>query len=387
MDQVELKTLVEGNNAFAFDLYQTIKKDDDNLFYSPYGISKTLAMVYAGARGETAKEMAESLQFILEDNRLYRAFGSLDQELSRRGTNKGYRNKKGFEFYTVNVLWAQKGYTFFREFFSIINEGYKAELKTTDFAKNPEKSRIAINKWISNQTKNRIKNLIPQGAIDTLARLIMTNAVYFNAAWNAPFEQAATYNDYFYLLDGNPVVVPMMRQTDFFGYADGENYQALDMYYDGSELSMLVLLPREKQFASFQNSLNAELVSSIIKKLEYREVALTIPKFKFGCGFNLNKALTMIGISHAFTRDADFSGVTSGKDIYINNFMHSAFISVDEAGTEAASVSAMMAAAAEPGESVEIIINRPFIFLIRDIATKLILFVGRVINPNTLTAL
>jgi serpin B len=161
----------------------------------------------------------------------------------------------------------------------------------------------------------------------------------------------------------------------------------VDLHYDGSELSMVVLLPGKQQFATFQESLNAELANSIISKLEYKEVILSIPKFKFGCGFSLNEALTAMGMSHAFTRDADFSGMTSGKDFFINNFMHSAFISVDEAGTEATSVSAMLAATAMPGKPIEITLNRPFIFLIRDVATKAMLFVGRVINPSMFIAL
>jgi serpin B len=387
VNQVDLTALVEGNNAFAFDLYQSLKKSGDNLFYSPYSISEALAMVYAGAHGETAEEMVDTLHFALKDSRLHRAFKSIDQEFRRRVTKKRGRNSQGFELYTVNALWAQKGFTFSREFLTLLAKDYGTGVRIADFVNKPEQSRIAINKWISNGTKKQIIDLIPQGAIDASARFIATNAIYFNAAWKYPFSQAATSNGLFYLLSGNTIVVPMMKQTESFGYAEGETYQAVDLHYDGSELSMVVLLPGKQQFATFQESLNAELANSIISKLEYKEVILSIPKFKFGCGFSLNEALTAMGMSHAFTRDADFSGMTSGKDFFINNFMHSAFISVDEAGTEATSVSAMLAATAMPGKPIEITLNRPFIFLIRDVATKAMLFVGRVINPSMFIAL
>jgi serpin B len=387
INKVDLTALVEGNNAFAFDLYQSLKRSGDNLFYSPYSISEALAMVYAGARGETADEMVDMLHFARKDDRLHQAFKSIDLELSLRGTKKKGRNRKGFELYTINALWAQKGCTFSHEFLTLLAEDYGTGIRIADFVKKPEQSRITINKWISDRTKERIRDLMPQGAIDASARLVATNAVYFNAAWKCPFDQAATFNSPFYLLDGNTIVVPMMKQSESFGYAEGETYQAVDLCYDGSELSMVVLLPGKQQFATFQESLNAELASGIISKLKYKEVILSIPRFKYGCGFSLNEALTAMGMSHAFSQDADFSGMTSDKGFFINNFMHSAFISVDEVGTEATAVSTTMATAAEPEEPVEVIVNRPFIFLIRDIATKAILFVGRVIDPGIFMAL
>ena len=383
VNQVDLTALVEGNNTFAFDLYQSLKKSGDNFFYSPFSISEALAMVYAGARGETAEEMVDTLHFDLKNSRLHRAFKSIDQEFRRRGTKKRGRNSKGFELCKINALWAQKGCTFSRDFLTILDEDYGTGVRIADFVKKPEQSRKAINKWISSRTKERIRDLMPQGAIDASARLVATNAVYFNAAWKCPFDQATTFNSPFYLLDGNTIVVPMMRQTESFGYTEGETFQAVDLHYDGSELSMVVLLPEKQQFATFQESLNAELANGIIRKLEDREVILSMPKFKFGSGFSLNEALTAMGMSHAFAHDANFSGMTNDKGFFINNFMHSAFISVDEVGTEATAVSTTMATAAEPEEPVEVIVNRPFIFLIRDIATKAILFIGRVIDPGT----
>jgi serpin B len=382
--QADVTTLVEGNNAFALDLCQALKQDGGNLFYSPYGISEAVAMVYAGARGDTAAEIAETLHFVLRDNHLHQAFNRVDQELRRNRARTSGKKGQGYQLNIVNAIWAQKDGRLLQEFIELLTENYGEETRTIDFLKAPEQSRIAINKWVSDQTKKRIRDLIPQGAIDASMRLVVTNAVYFKAAWQYPFSDTATSDGFFHLVDGKTIMVPLMRQTESSGYAEGDRYQAIELHYYGWELSMLILLPREGQFVTFQKSLSVALISSIISKLEHTEVVLSMPKFTFDCSFSLNKVLTTMGMGLAFSRDADFSGMTSDRRFFINDVVHRAFISVDEAGTEATAASSMTAAGAMPGEPVEMTINRPFIFLIRDMATKAMLFVGRVINPCTI---
>jgi len=384
VNEADLVTLVDGNSAFAFDLYQALREADGNLFYSPYSISLALAMTYAGARGETAQQMADTLHFILSQDRLHPAFNSVDIELSQR--NKGAKGKdgEGFRLNIVNAIWGQEGYKFLSGFLDVLAENYGAGLRILDFANAPEESRITINNWVSDQTEGRIEDLIPQGLIDTLTRLVLTNAIYFNAAWQNPFSEDMTDDGSFYLLDGGEVTVPMMKQTETFGYAEGDEYQAVELPYDGRELSMVILLPRAGQFEAFEGSLDAQRVDGIVRGLEHKRVALTMPKFEFESDFSLRETLVALGMPIAFSAGADFSGMTGNRDLFIADVIHKAFLSVDEAGTEAAAATAvvMMPTAMPPKEPVEVTVNRPFVFLIHDIETGTILFVGRVVNPS-----
>jgi len=384
VSEADLETLVDGNSAFAFDLYQVLREEDGNLFYSPYSISLALAMTYAGARGETAQQMADTLQFVLPQNRLHSAFNGLDLELSQRGEGAKGKDGEGFRLNIVNAIWGQKDYEFLSEFLDLLAENYGAGLRILDFVSAPEESRITINNWVSEQTEGRIEDLIPQGLIDALTRLVLTNAIYFNAAWQYPFGEDMTEDGSFYLLDGGEITVPMMNQTELFGYAEGDGYQAVELPYDGRELSAVILLPEAGQFEAFESSLDAYQVNDIVGRLELRQVILTMPKFKFESSFSLREALTVMGMPIAFSGGADFSGMTGDRDLFILDVIHKAFVSVDEAGTEAAAAAAViMPLAMPPEEPVEVTIDRPFVFLIRDIETGTILFVGRIVDPST----
>jgi serpin B len=382
--QGDSEAQVEGNSGFAFDLYQALRDKDGNLFYSPYSISLALAMTYAGARGETEKQMADTLHFVLPQDRLHRTLNSLDIELASRGEGAKGKDEKGFRLNVVNAIWGQKDYKFLSEFLDTLAQNYGAGLRILDFVKAPEDSRITINDWVSEQTEGRIKDLIPQGAIDSLTRLVLTNAIYFNAAWQFPFNENSTQDGTFHLFDGTEVTVPMMKQTETYGYTDGDGYQAVELLYDGRELSMVILLPQMGQFEAFEGSLNSQQVTSIIENLEHGRVILTMPKFEFESEFSLSETLGVMGMPVAFSGQADFSGMTGNRELFIKEVIHKAFVSVDEAGTEAAAATAViMPASMPPGEPVEVIIDRPFIFLIRDIETGALLFVGRVVDPST----
>jgi len=378
----EQALLVEGNSAFAFDLYQALKEEDGNLFYSPYSISPALAMTYAGARGETAQQMADTLQFILEQDRLHPAFNWLDAELASRSEGAEGKDGEGFRLNIVNAIWGQKDYEFLSDFLDVLAENYGAGLRILDFITETEKSRLTINDWVSDQTEGCIEDLIPQGAISELTRLVLTNAIYFNAAWAYPFDEDMTADGQFYLLDGGQVSVPMMKQTESFGYTEEEEYQAVELRYDGGELSMVILLPEAGQFEAFEETLNAQQVDSIITGLKSTEVALTMPQFEFESEFSLKDTLAWMGMPVAFSSAADFSGMTGKPELFISDVVHKAFVAVDEAGTEAAAATAViMDLTAVPEPPVEVTLDHPFIFLIRDIETGAVLFVGRVMNP------
>ena len=379
----DVALLVEENSAFAFELYRELKGEEGNLFYSPHSISLALAMTYAGARGETAEQMADTLHFILEQERLHPAFNWLDAELAKRGEGAAGKDGKGFRLNIVNAIWGQKDYEFLSDFLDVLAENYGAGLRILDFINETEQSRVAINKWVSKQTEGRIEDLIPPGAIDASTCLVLTNAIYFNAAWEDPFDEDITADGPFYLLDGGQVTVPMMKQTESFGYTEGEGYQAVELLYDGDELSMVILLPKAGNFQAFEEGLQAQQVSDIISGLQPTEVALTMPKFEFDSEFSLKDTLADMDMPIAFSGGADFSGMTGNRELFISDVVHKAFVAVDEAGTEAAAATAViMPTAAPPEPTVEVTIDRPFIFLIRDIDTGAILFVGRVVNPN-----
>ena len=380
----DLATQVEGNSAFAFDLYHELNEGNDNLFYSPYSISVALAMTYAGARGETEQQMAETLHFILSQDSLHPSFNALDIELAGRGQGAKGKDEEGFRLNIVNAIWHQEDYKFLSEFLDVLAENYGAGLRLLDFKKAPEESRVTINDWGSEQTEGRIEDLIPQGIIDALTRLVLTNAIYFNAAWQYPFNEDMTEDGLFYLPDGGEVTVSMMRQTKSLDYAEGDGYQAVELPYNGRELSMVILLPTAGQFEAFEGSLNAERVNAIMEDLAQRRVALTMPEFTFDSSFELVRTLTNMGMQDAFLLGiADFSGMDGTRELFISEVLHKAFVAVDEVGTEAAAATIVEIAVAKVvGESVvEVTIDLPFIFLIRDIETGTILFVGRVMNP------
>ena len=379
----EQASLVEGNSAFAFELYQALREEGGNLFYSPYSISLALAMTYAGARGETAQQMADTLQFLLGQEKLHPAFNWLDADLASRGEGAQGKDGEGFRLNIVNAIWGQKDYEFVPSFLDVLAENYGAGLRILDFITETEKSRLAINDWVYDQTEECIEDLIPQGAIGELTRLVLTNAIYFNAAWAYPFDDDMTAEGPFYLLDGGQITVPMMKQTESFGYTDGKGYQAVELPYDGGELSMVILLPEAGQFETFEEGLQAHQVDAIISDLQHAEVALTMPQFEFESEFSLTDTLAGMGMPIAFTENADFSGMTGKPELFISDVVHKAFVAVDEAGTEAAAATAViMELTAVPEHPVEVTIDRPFIFLIRDIETGAILFVGRVLNPR-----
>lgn len=381
VNQPDLAALVDGNSDFAFDLYQALKGTDGNLFYSPFSISMALAMTYAGARSDTAQQMANTLHYTLPQERLHPTFNSLDTALSHRGEGAKGKDGKGFRLNIVNAIWGQKGYKFLPAFLDTLAENYGAGLRVLDFKGAPEPSRITINNWVSDQTEGRINDLIPQDAIDALTRLVLTNAIYFNAAWQSPFKKEATKDGTFHLLDGREVTVPMMRQTEIFRYAEGNGYQAVELPYDGRELSMVILLPKAGQFGPFEKSLEANQLMAIIKDMSMERIALTMPRYKFTAEFSLKK--TLMGMPDAFTERADFSGMSGKLDLLISDVFHKAFVAVDEEGTEAAAATAVvMAVKAMPGAPIDLTVDRPFIFLIRDIKTGTVLFLGRVLNPK-----
>jgi serpin B len=381
----ELENLSAGNSAFAVDLYQSIREGDGNLFFSPYSISLALAMTYGGARGQTAQQMAEVLHFSLPDEQVHAGFNALDLELGSRN-NEGDEMMPGFKLNIANSAWAQYDRPFEQDYLDLLAENYGAGLYLTDFSQDPEGSRLAINEWVSEETEEKIEDLIPPGAIDALTRLVLANAIYFNAAWQTVFDANLTEEAPFYLLDGSQINVPMMAHSSatHLGYVRGDGYQAVELPYNGGQLSMVLLVPEADSFADFEANLTTEQLAQILGSLKYQQVEFRMPKFTFESDLGLASTLKQLGMQDAFTPEAaDFSGIDGTREMVIKDVIHKAFVDVNEEGTEAAAATAVIIGLTSMvNTEVQMTVDHPFIFLIHDKPTGTILFLGRVLDPT-----
>ena len=376
----KITELVAGNSDFAFDLFQELGGEGGNIFYSPYSISLALAMTYGGAGATTEEQMAQALRYTLPQEELHPTFNGLDATL------EGYsQGEDAFQLNIANAIWGQEGYEFLPVYLDLLAQNYGAGLRTLDFAGDGDRAAEAINDWVSEQTEDKIKDLIPPGMLNSLIRLVLTNAIYFNGQWMLQFEESATHDAPFTLLDDSTVNAPMMRQTESFLYAEGDGYQAVKLPYQGAPVSMLLLLPEEGRYEEIEQALSTDFIQEIDDQSMYQSVNLTMPKFSFESEFSLNEALIALGMEDAFGDGADFSGMTGSRDLQISDVIHKAFVDVDEAGTEAAAATAviMVESAMEVVEPVEMKVDRPFLFLIGDDDTGTILFAGRVLNPES----
>jgi serpin B len=367
----------EDNNAFAFDLYGKLREQDGNLFFSPESISTALAMTYAGARGETAEQMAAALHFSLGPDRLHPAFAALLHDLQADTKTKGY------QLHLANALWAQKGDSFLPAYLQLVHDNYGAGLEEVDFAHAAEQARQTINAWVAKQTADKIPELFGPGILKPGVSLVLTNAVYFKGDWQSPFKAKATHGAPFHLSDGGKVTVRLMEQTGRFGYLDGDTFQALELPYAGKDLSMVVLLPKKGHgLDELEKRLTAATARKIFANLGPDEVLVGLPKFKVTSQFDLGGALAALGMKQAFSTDADFSGMDGRHDLFLSKVIHKAYVDVNEKGTEAAAATGVVMERAAVRKRPVFVADRPFVFLIRDTRSGSILFLGRVQNPQ-----
>ena len=379
LDQIQ--ALADAHNAFALDLYKQLAGEGENIFYSPYSIYMALLMTYAGAAGDTASQMEGTLHLPYSQEEVHAVMNALNLQLKANSLVDG---EPAFTLNVVNQLWGQAGYAFLPEFLNTLSQNYNAGLKTVDFAANPEAARELINLWVEAQTNEKIRDLIPEGALNELTRLVITNAVYFKAAWLSPFDSANTKNGSFTLLDGTQVEVPMMHQSGSMRAYVSQDVQAVELPYEGGTYSMVALMPTAGSLDTFEQSLTAESLQDILNQLERASVTLSMPKFKFEAAFGLNDALKAIGMTDAFDpMKANFSQMDGTTSLYISSALHKAFVDVNEEGTEAAAATAVViGVTSAPGQSYTITLDHPFLFLIRDNSTGTLLFVGRMADPR-----
>jgi serpin B len=393
-----LPELVAGNTAFALDLYNELRKNaDGNLLFSPYSVSLALAMTFAGARGNTATQMADSLSFSLPEPALHDALGVLTDDLLTRGDVKPDPERGGGEngLRIANALWGEQAYPFSAAFIAQLEDSYGAGLEQTDFINAPEDSRDDINTWVEEQTEDRIQDIVPEGAITSLTRLVLANAIYFYGSWLHSFDPMATNEEPFHLLDGETVDVFFMYQEQDLAYATIDGMQLVSLPYVSAGLTMTIILPDEGELDAFEDGLDVDTLEAALDDLHLTPLYLWLPTFEFDFSASLAGTLRSLGMTDPFDPDrADFTGMMDMEDgeapqdnLVISDVLHKAFISVDEDGTEAAAATVVMvgATSAAPEDKprpIEVRIDRPFLFTIRDTETGTILFLGRVLDPS-----
>ncbi len=360
-------------NQLTFNLYKKLSsKETGNIFLSPYSISSALAMVYGGARGETANEMETTLYFDGQGS-THPAFSFLRKKLN------GIQEKGHAELNVANSLWPQEDYTFLADYLALTKEFYGSEIEPVNFKTDTESARLKINGWVEAKTIGRIKNLIPEGMLDSSTRLVLANAIYFKGNWATQFKTAHTRPAPFKLMDGTSVDVPMMSQTDVFKFSQTDTFQALELPYEGNDLSMVVLLPSQADgLTELEKTISSERISNL--QFNKQEVLVQLPKFKLESEFKLGSTLAAMGIPLAFSDQADFSGMDGSRNLFIGTVVHKAFVEINEEGTEAAAATAIGMRTTSMPPLFEA--NHPFLFLIRENTTGTILFIGRVTDPR-----
>lgn len=377
----DLEALVAGNHALALDLYHALDEDTDNLCVSPFSIRMAFGLLQAGARGATEQEIAEVLHFTLDSGDLHPAFNALDLALADRN-DPGDEDHDPVELHVANAFWGQTGYGWLESYLDTIALNYGAGIETLDFQAAPDASRLIINEWVEERTRERIKDLLPEGSIRSSTVAVLTNALYFKAPWALPFEEAITSSAPFTRLDGGEVSADLMRQSERFEHTAGEGYQAVEMTFRLDELGMVFILPDEGTFEAFEDALNADVLAEVLDGLESKQGIVSIPRFEFEDGFQLREVLEALGMTTAFS-SADLSGMIANDNLFIDEVYHKTFIAVDEKGAEAAAATAIVVGETSvPVDEFDFRADRPFLFLIRDRVTGTILFMGRVTDPS-----
>lgn len=367
----------ESVSKFAFDLYKNVSRDkSENVVFAPFSLTPAFGMVALGAKAETAMQMSQVLYFPMSDRLFHIGMGRLQAKIQKDA-------ESNVDICITNRVWMEETFKVNRQYKKSLQKSYKAKVALTSFINQPEPSRIKINKEIESDTKNYIKDLLPEGSITDLTRLVLTNAIYFKGKWEKEFDPKRTSQRDFKLSSGETIQCATMFVEDSMGYFTSENYDAIQLNYKGGKLSMLVLLPNESvKMAEFEKGLNIELYNQTLAGLEREKVAVLLPKFKIETGLSLKKTLSEMGMPIAFSDDADLSGISAKNDLKISDAFHKAFIEVSEEGTTAAAATAVVVAMKSFVRKTEFIVNRPFIYILKHNGSNTILFMGKVENPN-----
>ena len=376
----EARPVIEANNQFALEFYANLKdkEEGENIFFSPYSISTAIAMMYEGALNKTAEEIQSVFHFPNDQSLRRASFEVVQSYLNRQGMP--------YELSAANALWVEKEFDLQSAFKTALTKFYKGEAFAADFKMASERERQRINAWVEDKTKEKIKDLLPQGSVNSLTRLVLTNAIYFKGKWENQFKKDQTRDEDFWLNENQTTEVPMMWKSGDFNYAQTEELQILEIPYEAGELSMLILLPKGKRaedLRSLEESLTIDNLNFWRESLRGHEMdEVFIPKFTFERSYQLKKNLEAMGMPLAFNRGgADFSGINKEETLYVDDIYHKAFVEVNEEGTEAAAATGIEFETVSLRPQAFFKADHPFIFLIQERTTGYILFMGKVANP------
>jgi len=382
----KIQALAQDNTSFALSFYDMIREENDNIIFSPISLSLALSMTLAGAESATEQGMIDALQLSLPESEIYPTFNALLLEIEKSQVNTaGESQGNQFQLNIANSLWGQAGYDFEASFLDTLAKNYGAGMHIVNYKEKPEESREIINQWVEQETEEKIKDLIPSGAINTLTRLILANAIYFKGSWLMPFSETGTEKVPFFTLNGAEAEVDMMQLFgEYLRYYRGENYQVVDLPYFSNDFTMRIIVPDQESFKDFEDELEEDILADIQENIRSQKVNLRMPKFDYETTVNANESLMALGMSDAFNPNtADFSDINEANELFITDVIHKATITVDEEGTEAAAATAVIMGlkSMAPEDPVELTIDRPFLYLIQHIPTGTILFFGRVVEP------
>jgi len=371
---VQAQNSIESNNQFGFDFYQKIRTNS-NFVFSPASISSAFAMTYNGAAGNTFNEMAQVFHFnknLIEFNSDYKNLFTLDEK------------QKDFQFYNANSLWIQEGLEIEHDFLDVNKTYYEASLNLMDFIKNAEKSRITINDWVSKKTHNKINDLLGPSSIDNATRLVLVNALYFKGSWKKQFKKDHNTKENFQVGKRDYIETEFMNTSINTWYFQDKYAEIVDIPYSNDDYSLMVIVPKcYRKFKKLEKKLNFEYYNNFIAKKEKKQVKLSIPKFNIKSDYDLGETLIKMGLKDAFTSNADFSGITKQEKLYISEAIHKATIEINEEGTEAAAATAVvMRKTSVLLDNIELKIDKPFIYILRNNKTNCIYFMGKIVNPN-----
>jgi len=360
-----LFALTAQANDFAFKLYGQLGQTEGNLFFSPASIEAALAMTAEGARGETLNQFFQTLE-------------KSDGNFPTIG--------KSVTFENANALWVGQTFPILGTFKTAVAEKHDAEINSADFVGQPNAERLMINAWVEKRTRDKIKDLLPDGSVNAMTRMILVNAIYFKGDWLHAFDPKHTTDAPFWISPEQRVSVPMMKLRETrFAYGENNCFQTLELPYEGEEVSMVLILPKTKDGLShIEQCFEPGNLKASTEDMRKREVNVFLPRFKVESTFaSLKRDLATLGLTDAFdAQRADFSGISS-ETLFISDVVHKAFVEVNEEGTEAAAATGVIIrTTAMPPPPQTFRADRPFIFLIRENASGKILFMGRICDPR-----
>ena len=378
----EMAVVVDGNNQFAVDVYGVAAADEGNLFFSPFSIDIALSMLYAGAEGDTETQIADAL-YVEDEDAWHANLAALSNDLCGE-------HHRAYSLYSANAVWGQEDVPFLGDFVSLMDETYDAPLEEIDFIGDSGGAKEEINGWVEDETRGHIPELFEGNDINSYTRLVLANAIYFQADWDLAFDDEDTTDQEFTLPTGETVQVSTMVQTEEFGYTETDEVQLLEMPYEDDEISMVVVLPTDPLgLSDLEATLTSAQLDEWIGDATTTEVRVWLPSFEMDYELPLKETLETLGMTDMFEElGADFTGLVAQEDMEVNYYVsaarHKAYLKVDEQGTEAAAATgfAVSDLAAGPDQTPTFLADHPFLFLIRDQLTGAILFMGRIEDPR-----